>query len=77
MEERIKESLNALMDAIRRADAVGISSEMALLERCLAEGRSTLHPQLVHFLEKRSYPKALAFLEGATDVPAGVCRPRR
>lgn len=77
MEECIKESLTALMDAIRRADGAGISSEMALLERYLAEGRSSLHPQLIHFLEKRSYPKALLFLEGATDVPAGACRPRR
>ena len=77
MEDNIKESLTALMDAIRRADATGIPDEMALLDRYLGEGRSTLHPQLIHFLEKRSYPKALAYLEGEPDVPAGVCRPRR
>lgn len=77
MEDNIKESLTALMDSIRRVDAAGISNEMALLERYLEQGRSTLHPQLVHFLEKRSYPKALAFLEGVNDLPAGACRPRR
>jgi hypothetical protein len=77
MEECIKESLNALMDAIKRVDAASITSEMTLLERYLADGRATLPPQLVHFLEKRSYAKALAFLDGAPEVPVGTCRPRR
>jgi hypothetical protein len=41
------------------------------------EGRQDLHPQLVHFLEKRSYPKALLFLGGESDIPAGSCGGRR
>jgi hypothetical protein len=73
MEERIKESLIALMEGIRRADGDAISREMGRLEGYLGEGRGTLHPQLVHFLERRSYPKALLFLGGASDIPAGSC----
>jgi hypothetical protein len=73
MEPRIKESLIALMDGIKRADGDAINREMGRLERCLEEGRGALHPQLVHFLERRSYPKALMFLGGETDIPAGSC----
>jgi hypothetical protein len=73
MEERIKESLIALIDAIKRANGEIISSEMALLDGYLREGRQDLHPQLVHFLEKRSYAKALMFLGGESDIPAGAC----
>jgi hypothetical protein len=73
MEERIKESLTALLDGIKRADGVVIAGRMAELDRCLAEGRGTLHPQLVHFLERRSYPKALMFLGGESDIPVGSC----
>jgi hypothetical protein len=77
MEDRIKESLIALIDAIKRANGDIIASEMALLDGYVNEGRQDLHPQLVHFLEKRSYPKALLFLGGESDIPAGSCGGRR
>jgi hypothetical protein len=73
MEERIKESLNSLMDAIKRADGGVISARMAELDSYLEQGRGKLHPQLIHFLERRSYPKALMFLGGESDIPVGVC----
>jgi hypothetical protein len=77
MEERIKESLIALMDGIKRADGDAIGRETVRLEGYLEEGRDRLHPQLVHFLERRSYPKALMFLGGETGIPAGSCGGRR
>jgi hypothetical protein len=73
MEERIKESLNSLMDGIKRADGGVISARMAELDSYLEQGRGKLHPQLIHFLERRSYPKALMFLGGESDIPVGVC----
>jgi hypothetical protein len=73
MEAQIKESLIALMDAIKRADGDGIASRMKLLDDLLAQARGTLHPQLVHFLERRSYPKALMFLGGESAIPVGSC----
>jgi hypothetical protein len=73
MEEHIKQSLISLMDGIKRADGPVIASQMAALDAFAAQGRGTLHPQLLHFLERRSYPKALMFLGGESDIPVGVC----
>jgi len=73
MEEKIKASLQELMAGIKQADGEVIASRMATLDRYLEEGRGTLHPQLAHFLERRSYPKALMFLGGQTDIPVGAC----
>jgi hypothetical protein len=73
MEAQIKESLNSLLDGIKRSDGTRVADEMARLETLLSQGRAGLHPQLVHFLERRSYAKALLFLGGATDIPAGAC----
>jgi hypothetical protein len=73
MEDVIKQSLIALFEAIKRADGDAVSTQMAKLDGYLGEGRGGLHPQLVHFLERRSYNKALLFLGGESDIPAGSC----
>jgi hypothetical protein len=73
MEARIKKSLIELLAAIQRADGTAIAGHMAALDQCLEEGRGQLHPQLAHFLERRSYPKALMFLGGESDIPVGLC----
>ncbi len=70
---QIKESLIALLDGIKRTDGAVISSEMLKLDGFLSAGRGQLHPQLVHFLERRSYAKALMFVNGEADIPAGIC----
>ena len=73
MEDQIKQALISLLDGIDRADGGVISAEMARLDGYLGQARDSLHPQLVHFLERRSYPKALMFLGGKSDIPAGSC----
>ena len=73
METEIKASLIALLDAIKASNAKVIAAEMARLDDFAARGRMSLHPQLLHFLERRSYAKAAMFLGGATDIPAGLC----
>ncbi len=79
MEPQIKASLVALLDAIKRGDGGVIASEMERLDTLFAQGRSegALHPQLEHFLQNRSYAKALMFLGGETDIPAGACGGRK
>jgi hypothetical protein len=77
VEDRIKESLIALMDGIKRADGDAVAAQVTLLEGYLEHSRGALHPQLVHFLERRSYPKALMFLGGESGIPAGSCGGRR
>ena len=73
METQIKESLIALLAGIKASDGAVIAREMARLDELVEAGRETLHPQLVHFLERRSYAKAEMFLGGASDIPAGIC----
>lgn len=77
MEAQIKESLNRLLAAIQAADGRTIAGEMARLDEFLERGRAGLHPQLAHFLERRSYAKAVQFLGGDSDIPAGSCGGRR
>jgi len=73
METEIKDSLNTLLAGIKAADGQVIADEMAKLDEFLERGRAGLHPQLVHFLENRSYAKAVMFLGGDMDIPVGVC----
>ena len=73
MEIQIKAAIVALLAAIKAGDEQSVAEEMARLDDFLAQGRLALHPQLVHFLENRSYAKALMFLGGETDIPVGAC----
>lgn len=73
METQIKDSLITLLDAIKASNGEAVVDQMEKLDHFLSEGRATLHPQLVHFLEKRSYAKALMFLGGESDIPVGIC----
>lgn len=73
METEIKASLMALLAAIKTSNAKVIAAEMARLDDFATQGRMSLHPQLLHFLERRSYAKAAMFLGGAEDIPVGLC----
>jgi len=73
IESNIKTSLTALLEGISQSDGGVIASEMARLDEILEKARSDLHPQLVHFLERRSYAKAVMFLGGESDIPVGIC----
>jgi hypothetical protein len=72
METQIKAALASLLAAIKAADGQTVADAMAKLDEYVARGRTALHPQLVHFLENRSYAKALMFLGGDTDIPVGA-----
>lgn len=73
MENEIKQSLISLLDSIKGSNGQAIAREMERLDGFLDAGRGRLHTQLVHFLEKRSYAKALMFLGGESEIPAGIC----
>jgi hypothetical protein len=77
METDIKRSLTALLAAIKSADGQTVAREMEKLDGLLAQGRAELHPQLIHFLQNRSYAKAVMFLGGETDIPVGACGGRK
>ncbi|MCX6938048.1 MAG: hypothetical protein NTU80_09160 [Verrucomicrobia bacterium] len=73
MEIEIKASLITLLNAIKVSNAAVVAAEMARLDDLAARGRETLHPQLVHFLERRSYSKAAMYLGGEDNIPVGAC----
>ena len=73
METEIKASLTTLLAGIKSADGQVVAAEMEKLDGYLERCRGALHPQLVHFLQNRSYAKAMMFLGGATDIPVGAC----
>lgn len=72
-EVEIKESLQRLMQAMKDADGAVMAVEMTRLDDVVQQQRGSLHPQLVHFLERRSYPKAVMWLDGDANIPAGIC----
>ena len=73
MENEIKASLARLLDGIGRSDGRAIAEETARLDSLVERGRYGLNPQLVHFLERRSYAKAFQFLRGDIAIPTGKC----
>jgi hypothetical protein len=73
MEPQIKAALVNLIAGIKAADGQVVAQEMERLDQFLDQGRSTLHPQLIHFLQNRSYAKAVMFLGGETNIPVGAC----
>ncbi|MBI2512960.1 MAG: hypothetical protein HYV96_13355 [Opitutae bacterium] len=76
--EQIKAALQSFDSAVKNADGAGISTALIRLESLLTAHRAELHPQLVHFLEGRSYAKALLWLGGESGFakpasPPGGC----
>ncbi len=62
-------SLRSMFDKIGRKEP--IAQELVEITRLQGEIQATAPPQLAHFLERRSYTKALEFLEAGvvTDDP--------
>ncbi len=64
IEAKLKEALIRLTAGIKVADGAAISVALNDVEALLAAYRPELNPRLVHFLEGRSYAKALVYLGG-------------
>ena len=65
---QLKASLIALLDGIKRSDGPVVTQEMERLDNYVLTHRAALHPQLAHFLERRSYAKALAYVEAEASA---------
>ena len=65
---QLKASLIALLDGIKRSDGPIVAQEMEKLDEYVLTARGTIHPQLAHFLERRSYAKALAYVQAEEAV---------
>jgi len=74
-ELKIKAALIRFNDAIKNSDSAALSDALNELEALLKAHRAELHPQLVHFLEGRSYAKALAWLGAGDELTAKPASP--
>ncbi|MEM9160855.1 MAG: hypothetical protein AAGB46_17530 [Verrucomicrobiota bacterium] len=74
---KLKDALIQLEESISAANADGITSALQTLDETVKSNRADLDPQLIHYLERRSYQKALMHLNGEGDIPKGVCQGRK
>ncbi len=74
-EAKIKAALIRFTVGIKNSDAGAISTSLNEVEALLTAHRSELHPQLIHFLDGRSYAKALAWLGGGDQLAAKPASP--
>jgi hypothetical protein len=66
IEARIREALLEWNRALAPGSGEQLVACLQRLDALRREGGASLHPQLGHFLERRSYQKALAWLETTT-----------
>lgn len=74
-EAKIKAALIRFTESIKNSDGAALSASLNEVEALFASSRATLDPQLVHFLEGRSYAKALAWLGAGEQLPARPSSP--
>ena len=72
---KIKAALIRFNDAIKNSDGPALSAALNEVEALLAAHRAELHPQLTHFLEGRSYAKALAWLGAGDELASKPASP--
>lgn len=72
----LKATLIELVGGMKSADTARMLRSMEQLDDLVATHKAVIDPRLAHFLERRSYAKALDFLGGAEDVPASTCAPK-
>ena len=71
--EQVHITLQALMAAIDNGEGELIATHLRRLDELGQELGKEAPPMLRHYLEKRSYTKALDFLEGRDEAAAPNC----
>ncbi len=64
MQNEIKATLVRLVERPREGSGDQLLTDIRALDSLLSENRSRLDARLVHFLERRSYAKALEYMHG-------------
>jgi hypothetical protein len=75
VEANLKEALIRFQSGIKATDGVAVSGALNEIEALLAAHREVLHPRLRHFLEGRSYAKAIAWLGAGEEMSAKPSTP--
>jgi hypothetical protein len=71
--EQLHRTLKDLMAAIGAGDGDGLRRHLAELDHQAVTLGDDAPPMLRHYLEKRSYEKAIAFLEGRDETAQPNC----
>ena len=71
--DQLHTELQALMAAIDNREGESIAAHLQQLDVLGQELGNEAPPMLRHYLEKRSYTKALDFLEGRDEAAAPNC----
>lgn len=71
---QVQGSLIDLVAGMKHPDTHKMLASMERLDALLAAHRDALDPRLAHFLERRSYAKALEFLGGGKGEAVSVKR---
>ncbi len=71
--EQVHITLQALMAAIDNGEGESIAAHLRQLDELGQELGKEAPPKLRHYLEKRSYAKALDLLEGRDEAAAPNC----
>ena len=66
VEDELKAVLRGMIGAIERSDGQDISDSLSTLDGILRSRKNELDVLLVHYLSRRSYEKALRYLEGSS-----------
>ncbi len=75
--EQLKDALISLEEGISKSDAPTIATNLSFLDQALQNHRTEIDSELKHYLKRRSYQKALMYLEGQGDIPKGACQGRK
>ncbi|MCH2388367.1 MAG: hypothetical protein MKZ70_11065 [Opitutales bacterium] len=66
VEDELKAALRRMIGAIDRSEGKGISDSLLTIDGILGARKNELDAQLVHYLSRRSYEKALRYLEDSS-----------
>ncbi len=75
--EQLKDALISLEEGISKSDATAITSNLGFLDQALKNHKAEIDSELKHYLKRRSYQKALMYLQGQGDIPKGACQGRK
>ena len=66
VEDELKAALRGMIGAIERSEGQDISDSLSTIDGILRSRKNELDVLLVHYLSRRSYEKALRYLEGSS-----------
>ena len=66
LEDELKAVLRGMIGAIERSEGQDISDSLSTIDGILRSRKNELDVLLVHYLSRRSYEKALRYIEGSS-----------